>query len=145
MRCTKTSCVQPRPLVQVLTGSPLPLRRAHTPSVPCRRHLKTVCAWEGAPPLVADSIISTANAYVKHCVRLRTSRGYREEAGRLLISGVAPLTELAAACGDMKIHALFVTGGEAPADLPPANRYISVSAPVMRKLAGFDSPPTGEP
>jgi hypothetical protein len=49
-----------------------------------------------------------------------------------------------------RVFTLFVSGeGEGPqigssADgLPPADRAVNVSAAVMQKLAGFDSPPSG--
>lgn len=38
---------------------------------------------------------------------------------------------------------LLVCGGQPPAGLPLADRIVSVSPAVMRKLAGLDSPPSG--
>lgn len=89
------------------------------------------------------TLTSTSNAYVKHCVRLRTSPGYRAQAQRLLLTGIAPLTELAAGCSNLRAHTLLVCGGQPPAGLPLADRIVSVSPAVMRKLAGLDSPPSG--
>jgi hypothetical protein len=83
-------------------------------------------------------------AAVKHCVKLRTSRGYRHETQRLLLTGVAPLAEVAAGCSDVRAHTLLVCNGNAPSGLPPADTVISVTPAVMRKLAGLDSPPTGQ-
>jgi hypothetical protein len=90
----------------------------------------------------ACNIIYTLIA-VKHCVKLRTSRGYRLETQRLLLTGVAPLAEVAAGCSDVKAHTLLVCNGDAPHGLPPADTVISVTPAVMRKLAGLNSPPTG--
>ena len=80
---------------------------------------------------------------MKHCVKLRTSRGYRLETQRLLLTGVAPLTEIAASCSDVKAHTLLVCNGDVPGGLPQAEKVIHVTPAVMRKLAGLDSPPTG--
>ena len=46
------------------------------------------------PPSVTE-ISSTSNAYVKHCVRLRSSSRYRQEAGRCLLVGRDLLEEAA--------------------------------------------------
>ena len=46
------------------------------------------------PPSVSE-ISSTSNAYVKHCVRLRSSSRYRQEAGRCLLVGQELLEEAA--------------------------------------------------
>lgn len=48
-----------------------------------------------APP--EESITSTANAYVKHCVKLRERARYRREQGRLLLVGSTLVRELAGA------------------------------------------------
>lgn len=45
--------------------------------------------------LQVEHISSTANAYIKHCVRLRTSAKYRAEAGRFLLAGRELLGEAA--------------------------------------------------
>lgn len=51
---------------------------------------------QGAEPLPSmDKITSTANNYVKHCVKLRTSAKYRSESGRFLLSGPELLKEAA--------------------------------------------------
>jgi hypothetical protein len=50
-----------------------------------------------ASRLAEESITSTANAYVKHCVRLRSSARYRREQGRLLLVGSTIVRELAGA------------------------------------------------
>ena len=46
------------------------------------------------PPSVSE-ISSTSNAYVKHCVRLRSSSRYRQETGRCLLVGRDLLEEAA--------------------------------------------------
>ncbi|KAK3262578.1 hypothetical protein CYMTET_28573, partial [Cymbomonas tetramitiformis] len=46
------------------------------------------------PPAHVDQISSASNAYVKHCVKLRTSGGYRNEMGSLLVVGRVLLNEI---------------------------------------------------
>jgi hypothetical protein len=47
-----------------------------------------------APPFPrVETLTSTQNPYVKHCVKLRTSRAYREAVGRFLVCGVTVLKE----------------------------------------------------
>lgn len=111
----------------------------------CSRQNTLVCtAVPGPPPRLDTQLTSATNPYVKHCVKLRTSRSYRLQTQRLLLSGVAPLAELTAGCGNVTAHTLLVCGGDVPPGLPPADRVVSVSPAVMRKLAGLDSLPSGQ-
>jgi len=99
------------------------------------------------PELATSTISSPSNAYVKHCVKLRTSRVYRQEVERVLVTGVAPLTELAAQAAAGRapnVVNLFVTGDNPGVDgLPAAERAVMVTPAVMKKLAGLASEPTG--
>jgi hypothetical protein len=87
---------------------------------------------------------------VKHCVKLRSSRAYREACGRTLVVGAIPLAELidsAAAATEqggsqgqpVVVNTLFVVrDAELPAGLPCAN-VLRVSQAVLAKLAGVQS------
>lgn len=147
------------PPLRGITRTSLRSKR-NTVSARCFNHLTkgiaarlTTVYATSIPELHTSSIQSTSNAYVKHCVRLRSSNAYRQEVSRVIVTGVAPLTELAVQVAQgrgPRVFTLFVSGeGEGPqigssADgLPPADRAVNVSAAVMQKLAGFDSPPSG--
>ena len=87
---------------------------------------------------------------VKHCVKLRTTRAYREACGKTLVVGAIPVAELtehatAAATEDPAepLHALVETlflahDADAPAGLVTAN-VLRVSPAVLAKLAGVQS------
>jgi hypothetical protein len=48
----------------------------------------------GAPAPGPELITSTGNSFIKHCVKLRESSKYRQEAGRVLVVGQTPIKEL---------------------------------------------------
>uniref|UniRef100_A0A383WFA6 tRNA/rRNA methyltransferase SpoU type domain-containing protein n=1 Tax=Tetradesmus obliquus TaxID=3088 RepID=A0A383WFA6_TETOB len=87
----------------------------------------------------ATDISSTANPYIKHCVKLRESSRYRQQQRRLLLVGQTLLSELAEEAGpSLDILVLFLRPGT---DLPPgitAERVITVSDSVMKKLTGLE-------
>jgi hypothetical protein len=101
------------------------------------------CEWMGSPPVIQRqvSVWRLAGA-VKHCVKLRTSRAYREACGSVLVAGHTPLSELAALGGGIRARVLFVMrGGPTPACTAAmeALQVVGVSADVMKKLAGVES------
>lgn len=60
-----------------------------------------------ASAALADTITSTQNEYVKHCVKLRTSRKYRLECNSALLCGLVVLEELLkASAGSVKARYL---------------------------------------
>ncbi len=93
---------------------------------------------------------TTPRCAVKHCVKLRTTRAYREACGRTLVVGTTPVAELAddataAATEDTAelrpelVETLFLAqDADAPAGLVSAN-VLRVSPAVLAKLAGVQS------
>ena len=41
-----------------------------------------------------EVVTSSGNSFIKHCVRLRESSKYRQEAGRVLVVGQTPIREI---------------------------------------------------
>ncbi|XP_042028866.1 uncharacterized tRNA/rRNA methyltransferase slr1673-like isoform X2 [Salvia splendens] len=73
------------------------------------------------PPNV-NSIISTSNPFVKHCVKLRQSSSYRHLHGMVLVVGTTPLRE---------IYSSHMSES--------AVRVVEVSPEVIRKISGVQS------
>eukprot|EP00200_Dunaliella_tertiolecta_P011805 CAMPEP_0202372950 /NCGR_PEP_ID=MMETSP1127-20130417/4058_1 /ASSEMBLY_ACC=CAM_ASM_000462 /TAXON_ID=3047 /ORGANISM="Dunaliella tertiolecta, Strain CCMP1320" /LENGTH=459 /DNA_ID=CAMNT_0048969665 /DNA_START=86 /DNA_END=1465 /DNA_ORIENTATION=+ len=99
-------------------------------------------AHDGADVL---KITSTGNAFVKHCVKLRTSSKYRSEEGAILLVGSELLQEAAGAATGACLHVRTLILGEG---VPPtqaagawlrAQRTVVATEPVMRKLTGLES------
>jgi len=93
------------------------------------------------PPAGGPPITSAANAYVKHCVRLRESRAYRQEARRVLVAGTIPLREIAGPGPGAAVDALvaFVPEGGRCPPLVRAARVVPASEAVLRRLTGLES------
>lgn len=73
---------------------------------------------------------------VKHCVRLRESSKYRQEAGSALVSGRDLVCELAPLAA---VHALLaLSEAQLPASIA-AQRYVTVTPGVMQKVTGLGS------
>lgn len=63
------------------------------PTVLCQSEAQMVGKTVPEIPRV-ERITSLGNPYVKHCVKLRTSRRYRQKVGRLILSGTQVLREV---------------------------------------------------
>ena len=55
-----------------------------------------------------ECITSTDNAYVKHCVKLRTSSSYRRECGRTMLCGLGVVQEQLRFASNTKVWRLAV-------------------------------------
>ncbi|KAG0575735.1 hypothetical protein KC19_5G026500 [Ceratodon purpureus] len=94
-----------------------------------------------------DTITSVQNPYVKHLVKLRTNTNYRNASGCVVVVGSVPLREICEVVSGENsssakpIKVLLVLEDTSPrADLRSwAERVVSVSEPVLRKVAGVDS------
>lgn len=82
---------------------------------------------------------SASNAYVKHAVRVSTSRSYREESGTGLLAGGRLLTEVARALaakggGPLRPRVLLLAeGAPVPEGVEP-DRLLRASPEVLRKV-----------
>ncbi|CAG9466127.1 unnamed protein product [Pedinophyceae sp. YPF-701] len=103
---------------------------------PTRRSLCVRAEGHARPPAHVEEVTSTKNPYVKHCVKLRRNATYRADSGTALLTGLAPIRELAAA-GLLNIRVLISSGQAATADIPAAQR-LQVSDAVMERLAGLE-------
>lgn len=68
-----------------------------------------------APPLDGTVVRSKDNTYVKHCVKLRTSKSYRDEVGTVLLVGAPLIGEVLAATpreSPLNIKVLFLLEDE---------------------------------
>lgn len=85
-------------------------------------HSRFICQSSAAQasPLFED-ITSLQNTLVKHCVKVRQKKGYREEEGTVILSGSDLVEEVAEHGASIKV--LFVTQG---ADIP-GKRFPSCS------------------
>ncbi|KAF5840722.1 Alpha/beta knot methyltransferase [Dunaliella salina] len=113
----------------------------------CISNLRHVGRAAAAPDASADvlRITSTGNAFVKHCVKLRTSSKYRAEEGAILLVGSELLQEAAGAAAGVRLHVRTLILGEG---VPPtqaagarllAHRTVVATEPVMKKLTGLES------
>ncbi|XP_047956001.1 uncharacterized tRNA/rRNA methyltransferase slr1673-like isoform X1 [Salvia hispanica] len=96
------------------------------------------------PPNV-NSIISTSNPFVKHCVKLRQSSSYRHLHGMVLVVGTTPLREIYSShmseSGKPIIECLFVVDNcSIPEEIEyKAVHVVEVSPEVIRKISGIQS------
>ncbi len=109
-----------------------------------------VCATSSVQLHYPQCLIFSPRRAVKHCVKLRTTRAYREACGKTLVVGTAPVAELAdgaaaAATEDAAepesglVETLFLAhDADAPDGLVSAN-VLRVSPAVLAKLAGVQS------
>lgn len=68
-----------------------------------------------APPVDGSVVRSKDNTYVKHCVKLRTSKSYRDEVGTVLLVGATLIREVLAATpreAPLNIKVLFLLENE---------------------------------
>ncbi|KAK9805711.1 hypothetical protein WJX73_000938 [Symbiochloris irregularis] len=83
-----------------------------------------------------ETITSTRNDFVRHCTKLRTSSRYRQETCSVLLTGKAPVIELAGLC---KLQSLILTPlGSPPEGLKPLD-IVRVSEQVMGKICGLET------
>jgi len=95
------------------------------------------------PPASLTFISSVSNPYVKHAVKLGTSRSYREETRSVLLAGGKLLAEVAQECGRRSSGSvrdslrprvlLLAEGAPVPDGLAP-ERVIRASTDVLRKV-----------
>ena len=90
------------------------------------------------PPQHVTSLNSLSNAYVKHAVRVGSSRSYREESGTGLLAGGRLLTEVAQAlssrnAGPLRPRVLLLADGAPVPEGVEPERLIRASAEVLRK------------
>lgn len=82
-------------------------------------------------------IKSLQNTLVKHLVKLRKSRSYRSEQGRVVLAGKKLVKEV---CASSEALTLFVEeGSPIPLDLLVKESYV-VSSEVMKKVSGLENP-----
>ena len=85
--------------------------------------------------MITEKIESLQHKLVKHCVKLKNSRKYREENREIILVGEAPIMEVAS------YHlpkTLFVPAGFELEQSLSVSNTISVSDEVARKVTGFD-------
>lgn len=82
-------------------------------------------------------ITSSQHPLVKHFVKLRQNRDYREEQQRIIVEGIKPLKEL---CAKVK-PCMMMAGEEAhlPSSVPEENIVI-VPTQILEKVSGMRSP-----
>lgn len=100
------------------------------------------------PPAHVDQISSASNAYVKHCVKLRTSGGYRNEMGSLLVVGRVLLKEILESSDSIQsksmVQALLLAESVSDKEAEElssltAARVFRVGDAVLRKIAGVQN------
>ncbi|KAM7529379.1 hypothetical protein LguiB_032789 [Lonicera macranthoides] len=100
-----------------------------------------------ALPHHVQSITSTSNPFVKHCLKLRQSSSYRHSHGSVLVVGSTPIREIYRFQGSTQernntIDCLLVPDkANVPKELDDddAIRVVRVSSAVMKKLSGVQS------
>ncbi|KAF3795856.1 putative tRNA/rRNA methyltransferase [Nymphaea thermarum] len=98
------------------------------------------------PPAHIESISSTTNPFVKHCLKLRQSSKYRYSSASAIVVGLTPIREIFTFHGiknkerDILDCLLLLDDAGIPTELVEAfDRLVNVSAGVMRKIAGVQS------
>lgn len=79
-------------------------------------------------------IASIHNPLIKHVVRLRENRRYREEHGSVCVSGFKLVREIAALVAPQRV---FVENLE---DAIPCSEIYQVAPPIFKKITGLPSP-----
>lgn len=97
-------------------------------------------------PSHVEIITSTANPFVKHCVKLRDSSSYRHSHGSVLLVGSTPIREV---CSSQRTFTyepamieclILLDNVTVPKDLGNYHtRRVHVSPVVMKKLSGLQS------
>ncbi|KAI7726161.1 hypothetical protein M8C21_028906, partial [Ambrosia artemisiifolia] len=97
-------------------------------------------------PSHVNSITSTSNPFVKHCVKLRNSSSYRHSHGSVLLVGSTPIREMYSfqESKDEKASRidclLLHENSQVPEDFVESGiRIVRVSSLVMKKLCGVQS------
>lgn len=80
--------------------------------------------------MVSKKLTSLQHPLVKHWVKLRVSRAYREETGRVLIAGEKMVRELR----PERLIALH------PEPSLPSKETVFVSQPILKKITGLSNP-----
>ena len=105
------------------------------------RHLQPAeLHWCGQPPACRrpgrrPPHRPAASLAVKHCVKVRTQRSYRESSGTVIVSGADLVSEIAP---HVPLRTLFYLQGSLAPDLP-AERCVAVTQAVMLKITGLES------
>ena len=103
-----------------------------------------VGSFHSLPPRPPSSLTTTNNDKikhaVKHCVKIRTQRSYREANQSVILTGTDLLEELAPA-GHIDIATLFHIKTHPPPSFlsSTSSRIIAVSEQVMSKITGLES------
>ncbi|XP_049932897.1 uncharacterized protein LOC126409933 [Nymphaea colorata] len=98
------------------------------------------------PPAHIDSISSTTNSFVKHCLKLRQSSKYRYSSASAIVIRLTPIREIFMFHGiknkerDILDCLLLLDDAGIPTEFVEAfDRLVNLSAGVMRKIAGVQS------
>jgi TrmH family RNA methyltransferase len=98
---------------------------------------------EAIPDLPVQNVItSTANSYVKHLVKLRTSPQYRSEAQRVLLVSSELIAEASASTVSSSIAVFVSEDAQQNLSIVPGlkvDRTFKVSEAVMKKICGLES------
>lgn len=97
-------------------------------------------------PSHVQSITSTSNPFVKHCLKLRHNSSYRHSHGSVLVVGATPIREIYRFQESLQYKTvgmdclLLLDKAEVPEWIDdPSVRIVRVSSMVMRKLSGVQS------
>ncbi|EPS65974.1 hypothetical protein M569_08804, partial [Genlisea aurea] len=96
-------------------------------------------------PQGVESITSTSNLFVKHCVKLRQCSSYRHLHGSVVVIGAAPVREILDFRGRLidrpKVECLFMLENcSIPEGIEHEEiRVVKVNSEVIRKLSGVQS------
>ncbi|KAM3708976.1 hypothetical protein ACJW31_02G138000 [Castanea mollissima] len=97
-------------------------------------------------PSHVQSITSTSNPFVKHCLKLRHNSSYRHSHGSVLVVGATPIREIyrfQESSQDKTVGMdclLLLDKAEVPEGIDDLSvRIVRVSSMVMRKLSGLQS------
>lgn len=82
-------------------------------------------------------IVSLQNSLVKHLVHLRGEKTYRHRSGRVIVSGVKLISELAA---HYSFRTLLIEEGLLPPPSYKADEVFEVSKSILKKITGLKNP-----
>lgn len=84
-----------------------------------------------------QEISSLQHPLVKHCVKLREDRSYRQNHGSVIVSGTKLLGELA---GRSALKVLFIQQSAEGLPAPAAQKQVVVTASILKKITGLQHP-----
>lgn len=87
--------------------------------------------------MIAREISSLQHPIVKHLVKLRKERGYRQENKSVLIAGIKMIEEIGA---DQKLKTLLIEKGNRVPSLLTADDLFEVTPEILKKITGMDNP-----